>query len=344
MTREQDYFPTDDWATITPGQAGWHEQALAKSLDVARDHMTTGVIMLQGGRIVVEQYWPLPEQASPQVSALAQRMCYGQTDQGYPREDVASVQKSVTAILAAIAVDNGLIAFDDPVARYLGDDWARVTRKQSREITITHLMTMTSGLTESLDYEAPPGSAWKYNTGAYQNLLRILSRASGLDDNALTREWLTGPLGMNDTHWVERTWAGQSPPMMGLVTTPRDLARFALLVLRQGRWHGKQLVPSTLVEELTRPSQSFNPSYGMLFWLNTEEGYREPASTGFRPGKRVPDAPDDMIAALGQLNRFVFMLPGRDIVVVRTGLMDPAVDDSEGFARRWWSSLATLFN
>lgn len=346
MTDQESWFPGNHWETLTPRQAGWNEQALEKALEQARDFLSTGVVMLKTGRIAVERYWSLPdlERYSPQLAAMGGQMMYGQDSQGHPLEDVASVQKSVTGMLAAIAVEKGLIDFDEPVSKYLGDQWAHVTRSQISAITLRHVMTMTSGLTESLDYDAPPGSKWRYNTGAYQNVLRVIEKATGIDANSVTKAWITDRIGMTDTRWVERAWANQSPPMMGLVTTPRDLARFGLLIMYRGDWNGEQIVSSASVDELTRPSQSLNPSYGMLFWLNSSKGFRTPASDAYTEGKRMPAAPEDMIAALGALNRFVFVLPTQQIVIVRTGLVDPTRPDVENFAKRWWENLAGAFN
>lgn len=346
MIERDGRFPGENWPKLSAAQAGWNQQALRASLLQAKEQLSTGVVMLNDGKIAAEQYWQLPElhKYPPQLAAAAGRMSYGCTAEGYPLEDVASVQKSVTATLMAIAADKGIIVFDDPVEKYLGEGWANVTPEQSAAITIRHVMTMTSGLTETLDYDAPPASKWQYNTGAYQNLLRLLVKASGMNENEMTRQWLTERIGMTNTRWVERGWAKQSPPMMGLVTTPRDLARFGLLVMNKGQWNDEQLLPAALVDELTRPSQSLNPSYGMLFWLNASAGYRTPASQTFVEGKRMPAAPDDMVAALGAMNRFVFILPSQKIVIVRTGLVDPANPEQEHFARHWWETLARVFD
>lgn len=343
MTAET-YFPGENWSTLSAADVQWNTGALDEALAEARDFLSTGVVMLRDGKIVAEEYWPLPDLSAygPQVESGAKRLCYGYTGEGYPLEDVASVQKSISAVLAAVAVEKGLIRYDDPVDKYLGVGWAKVTPEQSREVTIRNIMTMTSGLTEALEYDAPPNSKWQYNTGAYQNLLRILTAVSGLDANTLTREWLTGPIGMNDTRWEERGWANQDPPMMGLVTTPRDLARFGLLVLHRGSWQGRQIAPAAELDTFTRPSQSLNPSYGMLFWLNVEAGVFDPQAGKIVPGRRIPDAPADLLTAAGAMNRYVFMLPTEKIVIVRTGLVKPG-DGDPNFGKSWWQTLSKVF-
>lgn len=343
---DSSWFPGDDWKTISPEEAGWDEGALQQALIQAQRHLSTGVILLKDGMIVTERYWPLPDLDTypPALAAGAKRMLYGHTDEGYPLEDVASVQKSVVAVLAAIAVERGLIDYDDPVDKYLGNDWARITPAQSHEITVRHLMTQTSGLTNALEWAAAPGTKWRYNTAAYQNVLRVLAAASDMDANMLTGDWLTRRIGMSDTHWVERTWANVEPPMMGLVTTPRDLARFGLLVMHHGRWAGEQIVAASRVDELLRPSQELNPAYGMLWWLNSEAGFLTPRTARLRSGKRIADAPPDMVAAAGALDRYVFILPMEKVVIVRTGLVNPEVRrGNDEFDRSWWRTLSKIF-
>lgn len=339
------HYPPENgrWQTVTPAQLGWDAEALNVALQQAREHLSTGVILLKDGKIVVERYWALPDPAdtSFRIPQGARNMLYGQTDEGYPLEDVASVQKSVVAILAAIGSQKGMLDYDDPVSVYLGDDWARVSPEQGRKITIRHLMSMTSGLNNKLEFKSPPGTVWQYNTNAYQNVLRVLSAASGLDANTLTRQWLTDPLGMTNTRWVERGFANQNPPMMGLVTTPRDLARFGLLIASDGHWQGKEIVTAERLKELLAPSQQLNPAYGLLWWLNTDAGYQSPRSSALAPGKRVPAAPADLVTAAGALNRYVFVLPKDNIVIVRTGLINPQTPGS--FDRQWWQTLVRVF-
>ena len=70
-----------------------------------------------------------------------------------------------------------------------------------------------------MGFEAEPGAQWRYNTPAYQKILPALAKAAGKDSNALTREWLAGPLGMRHSEWRTRpNMAG----MVGFVTTARD--------------------------------------------------------------------------------------------------------------------------
>ena len=77
----------------------------------------------------------------------------------------------------------------------------------------------------------------------------------------------------------------------------RDLARIGLLMLRHGRWQDKQIVPAEWVRRSTRSSQKLEPRCGLLWWvLRDPDGY----------------------AALGRLDTNVYVIPGGELVVVRT--------------------------
>ena len=212
------HFPSSDakWETISPKEAGWDPPALEAALGYAGEKRSTSVVMLLRGRIMVERYWPVePIEARAEDQATALRatafkmMRLGVDAQGRPLEDVASVQKSLSATLACLARQKGLLQYDDPVADFLGKGWSNAPAEAEGRIAIRHLLTMSSGLDEKLNFHAPAGGEWFYNTPAYQLVIRVVSAAAKMDHQLLTREWLAGPLGMENTRWVDRTFAPQ---------------------------------------------------------------------------------------------------------------------------------------
>jgi hypothetical protein len=257
------YFPSQSsWDQATSESAHWSEPALEAAVQLAGEYHSSGVVFLHQGRIVAEHYWPLDEATVAAAGPLAPSLIYGQTETGYPLEDVASAQKSVVAVLYLVARDRGLLAFDQPVSDFLGHGWTKATPEQEQRITLHHLLSMTSGLTDHLTFEAEPGTRWHYNTPAYQKLLPLLMGITKLSADDLIRSWLGEPIGWQDTHWVERPFKDVSGhPMMGIVTTPRDLARFGLLILNMGHWNGHPVISSSSVAELMRPaSRSILPT------------------------------------------------------------------------------------
>ncbi|MGE0601548.1 MAG: serine hydrolase domain-containing protein [Dehalococcoidia bacterium] len=339
------YFPTGSaWELTTPQSAGWSETALARSLELAAEYHSSGVVFLHRGRIVAEQYWTLDEATVAAAGPLAPSLVYGQTDEGYALEDVASAQKSVVAVLCLIARDRGLIAFNQPVSDFLGSGWTKATREQEKHIRLYHLLSMTTGLNDRLEFEAVPGTRWHYNTPAYQKLLPLLMGVSKLSANELTQTWLGEAIGWQHTYWVERPFKDVSgQPMRGIVTTARDLARFGLLILSKGLWDRTEVIAPTSVAEMLRPSQALNPAYGLLWWLNDSDRYMVPASTESIPGRRLPDAPQDMATMAGLLNRYVFVIPSWEAVIVRMGVVKAGmVPGNGGFDRVWWKALREL--
>ena len=79
-------------------------------------------------------------------------------------------------------------------------------------------------------------------------------------------------------------------------STARDLWTFGRMVMQGGQWQGRQLVPADYVRRMIHPSQSLNRSYGLLWWVNEEEGLDVFGRPG---GRRFPNAPHDTYAALG---------------------------------------------
>lgn len=152
--------------------------------------------------------------------------------------EIGSITKTFTATLLADAVVRGTMHLDDPVARYLSDT-LRVPDYDGRPITLYHLATHTSGLPRLpvnlipadpanpyADYRVAdlyiflhthylrraPGAAYEYSNLGMGLLGHLLARRAGVPYEALLRDRITGPLGMNDT---------------GITLTPDQRARLA---------------------------------------------------------------------------------------------------------------------
>jgi len=318
------YFPSEesDWQTVSAEDAGFDRNALRAALDVARDELSSGLVVLWRGRILAEDYWELPDELAEPVQGVGEifrAMQLGANAAGHPVEDVASTQKSVTALLALMAARRGFLRIDDPVTTHLGPGWSKAPEESEGAIAIRHLLQMTSGLGPGLEYQTPPGGVWYYNNAAYQRLMPLLEAAVGESIDDLTRSWLTGPLGMTDTHWIDRKFVYPGAPL-GLATTARDLARFGLLVLARGSWGDLgRLAEADDVAELIRPSQRSNPSYGLLWWINGQAHFTRPLESDPTEGPLFRSAPSDLVVAMGTFNRRVYVVPSLELVVTRTG-------------------------
>lgn len=309
------YFPPttgDTWEALDPATAGWDLTKLEEALTFAESKDSTAVIILQGGRIIAERYW-----------------------QGWDlhqSEGIFSASKSVTSFLIGMLLEDGALTLDDPVSLHLGPGWTTAPADKEALITVRHLLTMTSGLTEGLAYEVDAGTKWYYNTNAYHELFGVIAAAAGMsrDDFAQTR--LHDPIGMQDAAWRPQR----------LNASARDMARFGLLILANGVWdHTPILTHPTFLSEATHPSQNLNPSYGYLWWLNGQSGFVLPGpNSSLQPGPLMPDGPSDLVAALGAGDKKIYVVPSRGLVVARHGgpTGDPALASSS-FDNVFWRML-----
>lgn len=302
--------------------------ATRELVDYVRSQKTTGFIIMVGGRTVVEQNFP------PSADAEFRNFVYESSPDGALFEDVASQQKSFVSMLAGIAIDRRLIDPAKAVTAYIGPGWSKATAAQEAAIRVEDLLRMSSGLDDKFRYVAPAGTVFFYNTPVYAVVKRVLVKASGRSLDDLTREWLTSAAGMNETTWRERPAAlagvGNST---GLVTTPRDTAIFGAIVAGGGvAPNGRRIVSRRSFAEMFAPSPT-NPAYGRLWWLNSGD-HLIGTSGSRREGRLIPSAPADLVAALGALDRKLYVVPSLDLVVVRMGATAPDSDFDEQLWKR----------
>lgn len=309
------YFPPttgDTWETIDPATAGWDVTKLEEALAYAESKDSTGVLVLQSGRIVVERYW-----------------------QGWDlhtSEGIFSASKSVTSILVGMLLEDGALTLDDPVALHLGPGWTTAPADKEALITVRHLLTMTSGLNDNLGYVADAGTRWSYNTNAYHQLFGVIAAAAGMSRDDFAQARLHDPIGMQDAAWRPQR----------LNASTRDMARFGLLVLANGIWDGTPILTHpTYLSEALASSQTLNPSYGYLWWLNGKSDFLLPGPNPMlQAGPLMPDAPADLVAALGAGDKKIYVVPSRGLVVARHGgpTGDPALAASS-FDNLFWQKL-----
>src|SRR5690606_7524948 len=82
----------------------------------------------------------------------------------------------------------------------------------------------------------------------------------------------------------------------------------------------------TYFEEMISTSQNLNASYGYLWWLN---GHKPTMFPGIPlPFNRwvTPNAPDEMIAAMGKNGQLLNLIPSKNLLMVRMG---DASDDGQ---------------
>jgi CubicO group peptidase (beta-lactamase class C family) len=318
---DDEAWPIPEWSTTDAAEAGLDQATLDALATEAEAAESSCLVVTRDGRLVDEWYW-------------------GGADEDHEQE-VFSASKSVSATLVGLAVDRGDLALDDPASDYIAE-WRGTP---SEAVTVRNLVSNDSGRYQDavsdyvtmavqepdktqysidLDQQHEPGTQWVYNNAAIQTLDRVLEEATGTDTAEFARTELFEPLGMDSE--VATDEAGNALMFMGTQASCRDLARFGLLHLRQGRWGDEQLLSSAWVEEATSPSQDLNTSYGFLWWLNGGGTVANPDGSGVREGGIAPHAPDDMYAALGLGNQIVAVFPSSGVVAVRLGGVNRSPD------------------
>jgi CubicO group peptidase (beta-lactamase class C family) len=314
----------DGWQKVTPASVGLDGARLKQLAARAGQAGSSCFLVVRDGKIAGEWYF----QGTGRNTA----------------RNVFSVTKSFASTLVGIAQDRGDLRIGSSASNWI-PQWRRT---QADAVTVRNLLSNDSGREWSTgtDYvgliAAPdktrfaidlkqtsrPGRVWAYNNAAIQTLEQVLERATGEDVASFARRELFRPLGMSHTT-LATDRVGNVQLFQGLESTCRDLARFGVLMLQNGRWDGKRIVSSSWVRQATgRPSTELNAAYGYLWWLNrkgvvgsplaatTIEAARDPST---KRGRLVPGAPADMYWALGLGDQIVQVDPGSRTVVVRLG-------------------------
>src|SRR5258708_67787 len=218
-----------------------------------------------------------------------------------------SVAKSYLALLAGLALGDGLIkSLDDKVGDDALDDGFESA--QNRDITWRHLLTQTSewqgtmfGKEDRIDHnrvvglavaEAPngtrralkkPGTFYEYNDVRVNRLSYSLLQLFKEPLPSVLKRRIMDPIGASpDWKWDgyrNSTVTIDGKPMVsvpggghwggGSVISARDLALMGLLVLRDGLWNGRQLLPDVWTQSRKNPGP-VPPFYGLMWWLHQD--------------------------------------------------------------------------
>ena len=140
----------------------------------------------------------------------------------------------------------------------------------------------------------------------------MIANATGKSLNVYLKEQLLTKIGMDGQYIV----TGDNNVFY---STPRSMARYGLLLLNKGKWDQSQIIPEAYVGLMTASSQTLNPSYGYLTWLNGKASFMIPKSQAIFPGSLSPNAPADLFAAMGKNGQLINIVPSKNLVVIRVG-------------------------
>lgn len=258
---------------------------------------------------------------------------------------VRSVRKSLLSALIGIAVEKNQIALQATLSDLGIDDVGSLTEEEKRA-TVGDLLTARSGvfhpaLAETRDAiaskpargSALPGEKWVYNNWDFNALGTIYERATGLSVYQGLLDEIATPLGMEDYSLDDghpMTGDVSEHPAYHVALSARDMARFGLLYLNNGRWKDRQIVSAKWVRDSTSAhSIARNQGYGYMWWTTGISGEAE-TSNGVR---RNPNLPAYRYAAQGHHGQLIYVVPEKRLVIV--SLSAPQSRAREEWALYW---------
>lgn len=318
-------FPVPDWHRESPESQGIDSDKLREALSLLDRRIgAQQAVLVRNGALVWEG------------------------EESHAFHQIFSCTKTFTTSALGLMIGDRRCSLEDRAADY----YPRIAEKfpEYGKIAMRHLATMTSGyegekgipdpelrwgdpnyyiFPASPQFEA--GTEFKYDDSNVYLLGYILTKLAGQTLEDIFRERIAGPIGMKRFEWralpgapkVDRIAlinpAGSPYPVDGggVYTTPRDFARYGLLYLNGGNWHGTQVLPSGWADlactnqvQVSLPARWYDLAgrYGFMWWTNGNN----------RHDKRAwPGAPERTFTPHGAGRNFCFVIPEWHVVFVR---------------------------
>jgi CubicO group peptidase (beta-lactamase class C family) len=300
-------YPGVTWEAVAPrdlASYGWSGDALRKTMTYIRDESnTTGLVVVDRGRMVFR---------------------YGDIEE---LSYVASVRKSILAMLYGYWVENGTIKLDTTLEQMKIDDIGGLLPIE-KQATIGHVITARSGVYHPASYSgddlasAPPRgsqkpgtymlySNWDFNLAGF--IFEQLTKRDLYDE---LQAQLAIPLQFEDwdrsAQHKEGDLTVSKYPAYPIWVSTRDMARIGHLMLREGNWSGRQVISRDWARRITSvvtPLQAMNPvrrrdgyyGYGYMWWI-----WDGPRSGGPFKGAYT---------AIGAVGQWIAVFPALDLVV-----------------------------
>lgn len=297
----QTVWPGEDWETAAPASQGLDASKLDLAKDWLQSHNSKSGLVVRHGRIVAEWY-------------------FGDADRN-SKFAAYSTSKSLSSMATGLAIADGKLALNDKVGKYLPN----AAPDSKRDVTVKQLLSMSSGVhndpgvgqrddlftyaVRKAEMDHAPGTKWDYNNTGLALLSPVFKKATNQQIDEFLGERVFRPIGIKGSDWTWEHREGLAIPYSGCHTTARSMGRIGLLVLHQGKWGDKQIVPKDWLVESIAASQEMNKSYGYLWWNNTTNKW--------------PNVPKDAYAALGRWDNNILVVPSLDLVVIRQSDLAP---------------------
>jgi CubicO group peptidase (beta-lactamase class C family) len=271
---------------------------------------TTAFVVIRNRKMLHEEYWD------------------GSCDT--TRSNSFSVAKSVVSLLIGSLMGEGKItSLDQPVSEIL----LEFKRTGNASLTLKNLLSMSSGIEWDEGYSSlfspttkayygeelntqmnalnvirKPGQTFEYQSCNTQILAMVVEKLSGTTLSAYASEKLWKPLGAeHPALWSTDHSGGMEKAYCCFNSTAADFARIGQLVLDSGQCNGVQIIPKDYIAQATAPVAGLTDPdgvpcnwYGYQFWILNHQN-------------------EKVVYARGILGQYIFIIPGRNAVVVRLG-------------------------
>jgi CubicO group peptidase (beta-lactamase class C family) len=335
------------------------EDLLGKAIDEIRNGKygeLHSILIYKDGKLVLEEYfagheydWDGPNFHGAWVNWNIES-----------RHNIHSLGKSITSTCVGIAIDGGFIeSMSQSIFDYLPEH-QQLNINGKNEITIEHLVTMSSGLEWNewgtsysdgsndvialwLDcadpitciLEAPlinePGTEFTYSGGNTVVLGEIIKNATGVDIETFSWQYLFEPMGIETPPWQ---WIGNTGVVFAAADqrlTSREMLKYGVMYLDQGFWNRKQIVSEEWVENSISPYSGSGNTWFNHFLRPIPPGSNAWGSRGYSYGWWTHEFSGKIPSyfALGFGGQKIIIFPNHKTVVVFTAGNYTSADTSE---------------
>ena len=309
--RSQGVYPGDTWQNASARErTRWSNEKLADARKYSQSIGSTAVMIVQGGK-VIDQWGAVDKNL----------VCY-------------SMRKSLLSAVFGIAVQQGKIDPQATLAQLNIDDVPPLTPEE-KQAKVVDLLRARSGVYHLVPYETagmtaarpprgshPPGSFWYYNNWDFDTVDAIFEKEAGVSLGDAFEKEIAAPIQMQDfapkNVFYLKGPESAIPGFMASISA-RDLARFGLLYLRNGKWNGKQIEPADWVYKSSHTQEMVHAGgfdlggYEYLWWVDYK-------GAGL-PGVTLPDG---TYSARGAGGHYLLIIPALDMVIVHRAGNEPA--------------------
>ncbi len=303
--------------------------AMEKLSDYAAKNNSSALLIWHDGKLAAEQYFEGNTATTPLVSK--------------------SLSKPLSAIAIGRAIALGHIQNVDQKISDFIVEW-QGTPKES--MTVRHMLSMTSGLLEQsfeMDPDSPfprayldpyhgqyivdeypltdvPGTKYSYNNATGDLVAIVIERAAGRQYEEFIGTEILEKIGApGGTIWLNRE-GGLAHSGCCMMLPAESWLKLGILLVNDGQANGKRILPQGYVDQM-RTATATNPHYGLGVWIGSpyaeRRGFMGPISPAPKVFHSAPYLADDLFLFDGNGNQVVYIVPSRQLVILRMGDSPP---------------------